>query len=258
MNLLTVKDAIIKAPAIGYESSVEKYLPTKDILKGILSKGWFLKDVHQQGKRAFTQHCAVIIHEDTMRDDVALQQGHPQLYIWNTKEEISFLTGWYNPITKVDFIAPSIFMQDNVFKHKKNNLSIDELVKKLDYCKIYFESYKKTINESSRRILTDMERLAFANFATDIRYRKKKKPFSFNSFSLLSSSKVQDTDNSVWSVSHIILDNIINGSKNGGNGIKSFKEKLLFCHKFWFGFTACNIFRNDNLFHAFIDIANEF
>jgi hypothetical protein len=257
MQMLTIKEAILKAPSIDYESSDGKHIPTKDILKGILSKGWILKDAIQEGNRAFTQHCAVIVHEDTLRDDVALQQGYPQLYIWNTKKDVCFLLGWYDPVNNTDFITPKSFIQDSVFAHKKNKPPIDEIVNKLNYSRVYFESINNTIEEAKNRILNNMEMLAFANYVTDIRYRKKKKPYNFNSFSLLSSSKIDNDSRDLWIVSNIIFNNIINGSKNGGNGIKSFKERLFFSWKFWQGFIACTIFEDDSLFYAFFEIANE-
>jgi hypothetical protein len=256
MQILTIKDVINKAPAIKHPSVQGKYISTKDILSGILGKGWVLKDAIQQGNSDFTQHCAVIAHETTMRDDVALQQGYPQIYIWNTKRDINYLIGWHNPLNNTDFITPKNFIQDSVFKHNNNKLSIDELVKKLDYSRVYFESMDSTMNEAKNRRMSDMELLAFANYATDIRYRKKKKPYSFNSFSLLNSPNANTFDKDLWTVSNIIFGNIINGSKNGGNGIKSFKERLTYSWKFWQGFSACTIFEEDDLFHSLIEVAN--
>lgn len=255
--MLTIKEAALKAPSINYESSDGKHIPTKDVLSGILGKGWILKDTIEQGNSVFNQHFAVIVHENTLKDDVALQQGYPQIYIWNTKKEMCFLLGWYNPINDTEFIMPKNFIQDNIFIHKKNKQSIDQIVKKLNYSRIYFESINNTIEEAKNRSLNDMEMLAFANYVTDIRYKKKKKPYSFNSFCLLSSSKIENTKKDLWNISNIIFDNVIHGSKNGGNGIKSFKERLFFSWKFWQGFIACTIFEDQNLFYAFIEIANE-
>lgn len=255
--MLTIKEAAEKAPAILYPSIEGKYISTKEILSGILNNGWILKEAVQQGKNDFTQHCAVVVHENTLKDDDALQRGYPQIYIWNTKKELNYLLGWHDPTNNTDFITPKNFIQDSVFVHKKNKLTIDELVKKLEYSRVYYESINNTIEIAKGRILNDMEMLAFANYVTDVRYRKKKKPYRFNSFSLLSSSKVNNTNRDLWSISNIIFDNIINGNKNCGGGIKSFKEKIFFSWKFWQGFIACTIFEEDSLFYAFIEIANE-
>jgi hypothetical protein len=254
---LTIKDASDKASTISLPSKEGLYTSTRDILKIALGKGWVLKDAVSHGSTDFKKHCAVLVHENTCSDDVALQQGYPQIYIWNTKQDLSYLIGWHNPTTKVDFITPKYFMQDNVFIHKKNNLSIEELAKKLDHCRVYYESINNSINEAKNRILTNMEMMGYANYATDIRYKKKKKPYSFNSFSLLNSTKIENENNNLWTITNIILDNIINGSKNGGNKIKGFKERLNFSWNMWQGFTACNLFQNEKLFHAFIEIANE-
>lgn len=257
MQILTIKDAINKAPAIKLPSVQEKYISTKDILSGILSKGWVLNDAIQQGNSDSTQHCVVIVHENTMKDAVALQQSYPQIYIWNTKKDLNYLIGWHNPLNNTDFITPKNFIQDSTFKHNNNKFSIDELVKKLDYSRVYFESMDSTMNEAKNRKMNDMELLAFANYATDIRYRKKKKPYSFNSFSLFYSPNTNTFDKDLWTVSNIIFGNIINGSKNGGNGIKSFKERLAYSWKFWQGFSACTIFEGNDLFCTLVELAND-
>jgi hypothetical protein len=256
MDMLTIKEAIDKAPTLRFPSVEGRFISTKDILSGILQQGWILKDAIQQGNSDFTQHCAVIVHESILKDSDALQQGYLQTYILNGKTEMNFLVGWHNPITNIDYIAPKLFIQDCTFLHKKNKHDINDLVKKLDYSRVYYESFNNTIDEAKNRVLNDMEMMGFANYATDIRYRKKKKPYNFNSFSLLFSNKIDNSQKDLWSISNIILDNIINGSKNGGNGIKSFREKLKFNWKFWQGFVACTIFQKEDLFHAFIEIAN--
>jgi hypothetical protein len=196
-------------------SSKYTYLPTKDLLSGLRTEGFFPVEVRQGGsadmvKRGFTKHM-IRLRRDVHSEIRKVGDSIPEVVLINSHDGTSsyqLFQGWFrlaclNGLVTADATKPS---QGIKIGHRGDILG--EVIEASYRVINESEETAHLIEDMTSTQLNDGERLAFANAAKQLRLNDDANVLDAD---IIRTRRSQDVGNDLWKVFNRAQENLVRG-----------------------------------------------
>jgi len=214
-QLRHIAPSVFAEQAHSSRSEKYSYIPTSEILTGLMKEGFRPYSVMQGGsrddeKRGFTKHLVRLRHESQA---LAVGGQHSEIVLLNSHDGTSsyrLMAGMFRLVCSNGLVVAQSMIEDVRIPHKGDvaGLVIDgccELLEKLP-------EVSESVREMSSLRLTEGERQAFARAALVARYDDKEAPVRPDQ--VIAPRRREDVEPTIWNTFNTAQENLLKGGLN--------------------------------------------
>jgi len=205
------------APSIFVTKPAEKmsgrysFVQTYDIIEKFMGQGWDVYSAKQTGRGLHSRHQVRIRNSNLP----AVGDNFFEAVITNSHNGTSLFSinaGLFRLVCSNGLTVPkSIFGTINI-RHK--GFDVSEIRRITDSFAETMPEIEKNVFEMRDRMLTDEEKISFANEAMILRWPNDNKPLSITSEMLVKPNRPEDEVQTLWNVFNTVQENFVRGGIN--------------------------------------------
>lgn len=253
MNTLTLDEAIKIAPSVGATSAGGKaspkyqFISTRNVLENVIDNGWSITQASSQGSSQFAQHRVTLVNNQDLakiEDNSHDQEGILRLDLFNSHnltKRFMLAIGYFKFACSNGLIVSTGPSEAIKTKHRFSDNRLEAIMEQINNASQRFPKVLQTIEGFKSRQLNDHEKVTFARYAIQGRYNYRKElPKKFQHLqpmidNVLTSRRVEDDGDSVWTVFNRVQESIVKGVQGSIRGIKGYGDNVRVNQLLWKG-----------------------